>query len=158
MVLRWTDIGVGKDGKRFRVFSPKLNQHEHLREREVALFPKVLEELDKLRSILGNEGQEFIINRYSNREVINLVQPLTKIAERAGIGRIVRPFDNMRASRSTEIFNKYGAKVESAWIGHSEKIANKCYLMVTDADYDAAADPVMVVPFPGVAQERNEAS
>ena len=24
--------------------------------------------------------------------------------------------------------------------------------------YDAAADPVMVVPFPGVTQERNEAS
>ena len=161
MVLRWSDIGVGKDGKRFRVFSPKLNPHEHLREREVPLFHLLLPELDKLRSIPGNEGREYIINRYSNREMVNLVQPFTKIAERAGIGKIVRPFDNMRASRSTEVHRDYGAKAESVWIGHSEKMALECYLMVMDEDYDAAfagvrsvqsADKVEIVPFPSVTQ------
>jgi integrase len=139
MVLRWSDIGVGKDKNRFHVYSPKLNPHEHLRDREVPLFPLLLAELDTLRSIPDNEGQEYVINRYSNREVINVVHPFTKIAERAGIGRIARPFDNMRASRATEVHREYGAIAESVWLGHSKKIASECYLMVTDEDYDAAA-------------------
>ena len=161
MQLRWSDIGIGKNKERFSVFSPKLNQHEHLRKREVPLFPLLLMELDKLRSIPGNEDREYVINRYSNREVINLVQPFTKIAERAGIGRIVRPFDNMRASRSTEVHREYGAIAESKWLGHSKEVAKECYLMVTDEDYVAAfagkrtvqsVDEVAIVPFPGVTQ------
>jgi integrase len=160
MVLRWSDIGVGKGNKRFNVFSPKLNPHEHLRWREVPLFPLLLSELNQLRSIPGNEGQEFVINRFSNRENLNLVQPFTRIAERAGIGRIVRPFDNMRASRSTEVHRDYGAIAESKWLGHSKEVAKECYLMVTDDDFNAAfegksvqsTDEVATVPFPGVTQ------
>ncbi|MCL2710968.1 MAG: hypothetical protein FWE95_08810, partial [Planctomycetaceae bacterium] len=138
MVLRWSDIGIGEHGDRFRVFSPKLKRFDHLREREPALFPEVLAELDKLRTIPGNEDREYIINRYTNRENVNFGQPFDTIAKRAGLGKIVRPFDNMRASRSTEIHRRYGAKVESAWIGHSEKIAEECYLMVTEEDYAIA--------------------
>jgi len=49
----------------------------------------------------------------------------------------------MRASRATEVHNQYGAKKESLWIGHSEKIAMKFYLMVTDEDYAIAAGKQM---------------
>jgi len=139
MVLRWSNIGIGKDKNRFGVFSPKLNPHEYLRKREVLLFPLLLTELDKLRSIPGNEGEEYVINRYSDRQNIHLSQPFTKIAEKAGIGRIPRPFDNMRASRSTEVYREFGAKAESIWLGHSPEIAKECYLMIMDEDYDAAA-------------------
>ena len=83
--------------------------------------------------------QEFIINRYSNRDGgVNLVQPFNTIARRAGIGDVIRPFDNMRASRATEIERDYGAKAESVWLGHSQKVAKKFYLMVTADIYDAA--------------------
>jgi integrase len=139
MVLRWSDIGIGKDKNRFHVFSPKLNPHENLRDREVPLFPLLAEELNKLRSIPGNESQEYVINRYSDRKRLSVAHPFSKIAQRAGLGKIVRPFDNMRASRATEICNDYDAKKESIWLGHSEKIAMKCYLMVTDDDYAKAA-------------------
>ena len=144
LVLRWSDIGVGKNGDRFRVFSPKLNPHEHLREREVALFPKVLEELNRLRVIPGNENQEYIINRYSNRVKVDLVSPFGKISERAGIGKIIRPFDNMRASRATEVVREYGAQAESVWLGHSKEVAKESYLMVTDDDYTKAAGEKIV--------------
>ena len=142
MVLRWSDIGIGENRDRMRVYSPKLQRFVHLREREPALFPKVSEELDKLRAIPGNEGQEYIINRYTNRERVNFGQPFDTIAKRAGLDKIVRPFDNMRASRATEILRRHGAKVESAWIGHSEKIAEECYLMVTEEDYAIATGKV----------------
>ena len=33
----------------------------------------------------------------------------------------------------------YGTKMESVWLGHSEKTAMEHYLMVTDEDYAIAA-------------------
>ena len=44
----------------------------------------------------------------------------------------------MRASRSTEIYKNFGPKVENVWIGHSDAVARKHYLMVTDDDYAIA--------------------
>ena len=138
MVLRWQDIGIGEKKNRIHVFSPKMNPHEHLRNREVPLFPLLLTELDKLRSIPGNEEQEYVINCYSRNGRVNFGLPFNKIAKRAGIGKIVRPFDNMRASRSTEVHREFGSFAESIWLGHSQAIAKECYLMVTDEDYARA--------------------
>ena len=137
LVLRWSDIDRSKH--RFRVFNAKLKQHERLYAREVPLFPEVVEELERLRSQPGNGDQEYVVNRYPNREKSNLGTQFARIARQAGIGRIPRPFDNMRASRSTEIYAEYGAKKESLWIGHSVKVAFENYLMVTDDDYAVAA-------------------
>jgi integrase len=166
MTLRWVDIGIGEKKNRMQVFNAKLKRYKQLYKREVPLFPEVLEELDKLRLTPGNENREFVINHYSNRESVNLVQPFNTIAIRAGIGKVVRPFDNMRASRSTEVERKYGAKAESVWLGHSPKVAKECYLMITDDDYDAASgqmavqstDKADVVPFPGVTLGDKSAS
>jgi len=114
------------------VCNAKLKRFKKLYERQVPLFPEVKAELDKLR--LGNEDTEFVINRSPH----DWAGQFDQIAESAGIGKIPRPFDNMRASRATEVHNQYGAKKESLWIGHSEKIAMKFYLMVTDEDYAIA--------------------
>jgi len=137
LVLRWSDIDKSKH--RFRAFNSKLKQYDHLYKREVPLFPEVATELDALRSLPGNEGQEYVINRYTDREKSNLGTQFARIARRAGIGRIPRPFDNMRASRATEVYNEHGAKKESLWIGHSVRVAFEDYLMVTDDDYAVAA-------------------
>jgi len=137
LTLRWSDIDRNKH--RFRVFNAKLKQHERLYEREVPLFAELVEELDKLRSIPDNGDREYVINRYVNREKSNLGTQFARIAKKAGIGRIARPFDNMRASRSTEIYAEFGAKKESHWIGHSVKVAFENYLMVTDDDFAVAA-------------------
>ena len=101
-------------------------------------------ELDRLRSLPGNEEQEYVINRYANREEANLGTQFARITRKAGIDRIARPFDNMRASRSTEVYHEYGAKKESLWIGHSVKVALDSYLMVTDDDYAVAAGKKVV--------------
>jgi len=143
LVMRWADIDRSRH--RFRAFNSKLKQHEDLYERDVPLFAEVSEELDKLRQVPGNEGQEYVINRYANREKSNLGTQFARIAQKAGIGKIPRPFDNMRASRSTEVYNKYGAKKESLWIGHSVRVAFEDYLMVTDDDYAVAAGKMVIV-------------
>ncbi|MCL2347790.1 MAG: hypothetical protein FWC50_05950, partial [Planctomycetaceae bacterium] len=50
-----------------------------------------------------------------------------------------RPFDNMRASRATEVYAEYGERLETAWFGHSKKIALNNYIMVRNGDYARAA-------------------
>ena len=55
-------------------------------------------------------------------------------------GKIVRPFDNMRMSRSNEVERKFGSKKESLWIGHSEQVMTKHYLVLDDTDYAEAAE------------------
>ena len=53
--------------------------------------------------------------------------------------RLVRPFDNMRMSRSNGVERKFGSKKESLWIGHSEKVMVKHYLVLEDEDFAEAA-------------------
>ena len=57
----------------------------------------------------------------------------------AGIQQIPRPFDNMRASRSIEIYTEHGDKAEEEWIGHSSEIAKKHYRRVHEGNFSRAA-------------------
>lgn len=143
MTLRWSDIDWKKH--RFQVRNAKLKQIERLYKRQVPLFKPIAVELKKLRSLPGNEDQEHVINRFANREQFNLVQPFDQIAKNAGLGKIDRPFDNMRASRATEIYDKYGEFKETRWLGHSRRVALKSYLMMRDVDFAKAVGKKKVV-------------
>ena len=134
--LRWEDIDEANDW--FVVYSPKLKGRKRYK-REVPLFPEVATELRKLQSLPGSEDQEYVINRCANREVVNFGKPFDEITKRAGIDKIPRPFDNMRASRANEVRQRWGEKLENLWIGHSAKIANTYYYVATAEDYAIAA-------------------
>jgi len=43
------------------------------------------------------------------------------------LGTVVRPFDNMRMSRSNEVWERFGSAKENLWIGHSEAVRRKHY-------------------------------
>ena len=108
------------------------------RYRLVPLFQELHTELAKLFESESSEGTEYVINRYRESKRSNLGTQFARIVKMAGIEPIQRPFDNMRASRSTEIYNEFGAFLESKWIGHSHKIAMKCYLQVREVDFERA--------------------
>jgi hypothetical protein len=55
------------------------------------------------------------------------------------LGIIVRPFDNMRMSRSNEVLKRWGQAKESLWIGHSVKVMRDHYLTLSDEDFSDAA-------------------
>ena len=55
------------------------------------------------------------------------------------IGTIIRPFDNMRMSRSNEVDREFGSIKESLWIGHSERVKKEHYYRLEDSDFDEAA-------------------
>jgi integrase len=136
MQLRWSDINWA--GNRFLIRSPKTERHEGHEQRVVPLFLELRTELERHFSQVEKEGNEFVIEHFQKTSW-NLYCPFQTIARRAGVGTIIRPFDNMRTSRSNEVERRFGSKLESLWIGHSEKVMVKHYLVLEDEDYAKAA-------------------
>ena len=137
--LRWSDVNWEKD--RFYVRSPKTEHHAGKEGRLVPLFSELRIELEKLFESDSSDGAEFVITRYRDPERTNLGTQFGRIVQLAGIEPVPRPFDNMRASRSTEIYAEYGSFLESQWIGHSSKIAKDHYLQVREEDFERAVKP-----------------
>jgi len=137
ITLRWKDVNWKKNC--FYVRSSKTEQHEGKESRVVPIFPELKAELEALFSHPESKGQKFVINRYQNANQ-NLRTTLEKIVIRAGLPLFPRPFDNMRMTRSNEIYRKFGAFKESQWIGHSGKVRADHYLSITDDDYQEAAE------------------
>jgi len=132
VALRWEDVDWERN--RFCVRSPKTEHHEGKESRVVPLFDELKEELETLFFMPDSEGKEFVINRYRDPKQ-NLGTMFEKIVKRAGLSEIPRPFDNMRMTRSNEVYNRWGAYKESQWIGHSARVRQDHYMMITDDDY-----------------------
>lgn len=57
---------------------------------------------------------------------------------RAGLKRWKRVFQNLRASRQTELNQQHPSHVVCDWLGNTEAVANEHYLHTTDADFQRA--------------------
>ena len=67
---------------------------------------------------------------------------IEKLANRAGVALWEKPFQNMRASCSTDLADKYPSKVCAEWLGHTEQVADKHYRQVTEAHFQSATEIV----------------
>jgi len=139
--LRWTDINWAEN--RFLVRASKTERYVQHRERVVPLFPVLRTELERHFSSDEAKENEFVIEDVRTASW-NLHSPFKTIARRAGLEEIIRPFDNMRMTRSNEVERKFGSKKESLWIGHSERVMVKHYLVMDDNDYAEAAEVDLV--------------
>ena len=136
VMLRWADVDWKKNC--FHVRSPKTEHHEGKESRIVPIFPELKSELETLFSNPESKGKTHVINRYRDPKQ-NLGTTFAKIVKRAGLPKIPRPFDNMRMTRSNEIYKRFGAFKESQWFGHSGRVRQDHYLVIQDSDYDEAA-------------------
>jgi integrase len=137
--LRWSDI----DWKRGRIVvrSPKTEHHDGKESRVMPLFPELRPYLEAVRDEM-KPGKETplnapIITRYRESNV-NLRTQLLRIMTGAGVPAWPKLFQNLRASRATELERDFGGKCAAAWIGHSITVAQKHYWQVTDADFERA--------------------
>mgnify|MGYP003648807592 FL=1 len=90
------------------------------------------------------DGAEFVVGRYQDTTA-NLGTHMRRIIERAGLEAWPKLFNNMRASRATELALEYPAAQCTAWMGHSQAIAEAHYHMIRDEDFDrAASTPIPV--------------
>jgi integrase len=137
LMLRWCDINW--EDNRMVVRSPKTEHLEGRSSRTVPIFPEIkphlLECFEHARA-----GEEFVITRY-RRGNQNLRTQLGKIVRRAGITGWVKPWQNMRATRETELAAEWPVHVVCAWMGNTPRIAMKHDLNVTEGDFDRAGKP-----------------
>jgi integrase len=137
--LKWSDIDWERG--RITVRSPKTEHHEGKASRVVPLFPELRPYLEAVRDEV-NPGIEVrfsspVIRRYRNSNA-NLRTQLRRIIERAGLRPWPKLFQNLRATRETELAEQFPIHVVCEWIGNSEAVARKHYLQVTDDHFAAA--------------------
>jgi integrase len=143
--LTWEDVDWTRG--RFWVPSPKTQHHEGKEGRWVPLFPELMKYLRPAWELAEAKAKEtggvvkgpvIIINRGPGA-LPNLRTRFLKIIRRAGLTPWPKLFQNLRASRETELAGEYPLHVACAWIGNSTSIAQKHYLQVTEEDFERAA-------------------
>ncbi|MDG1896533.1 MAG: hypothetical protein P8J37_16645 [Fuerstiella sp.] len=94
----------------------------------VPLFPEVRNYLWELHEETEDGGIYVLPNI---RHTTNVLPTLQRIIKRAGLKVWPKAWQNMRASRATELENEFGTHKTTQWCGHTEKIAEAHYWMVT---------------------------
>ena len=135
--LRWGDINWERGV--IHVTCPKLAHHEHFASRLVPLFPELR---GPLLDLFGEaeSGAEHVIARHRLGSA-NLRTEFKRIIVRAGLIPWPRLFQNLRASRETELMREYDLATVCKWIGNSPAVAARHYATSMDlnADFQRAA-------------------
>jgi integrase len=139
LALKWSDVDWERN--RIRVPSPKTEHHEGKESRIIPLFPELrpylLEVFDE-----AEPGTEHVITRYRD-SACNLRTQFGRIFRKAGLEVWPKPWHNLRATRQTELAERYPIHVVCQWIGNSRAVAQEHYLQVTDAHFaHAVAEPL----------------
>lgn len=133
LLLIWPDIDW--DRERIHVTSPK-TAHHGKGSRMIPLFPELRPFLNECFE-LAEPGAQYVITRY-RRANSNLRTQLLRIIKRAGLEAWPKLFQNLRATRETELEETFPSHVVCAWIGNTEKVAAAHYLQVTEDHFEKA--------------------
>jgi hypothetical protein len=131
--------GVNWGRGRFLVHSPKTEHHEGGADRWVPIVP---ERRPYLEDAFGRAapGTVFLIKRYRHTNA-NLRTQLLRRPRRAGLELWPKLFQNLRASRETELAAAYTLHIVCAWIGNSALMVQKQDVQVTEGDFERATAP-----------------
>jgi integrase len=142
--LRWQDVDWAAG--RIIVQSPKGECHGK-GTRTIPLFPELKPILEQAWE-LADDGAMYIVDERMRKSALkvdggiwancNLRTTLEKIIERAGLKAWPRLFHNLRASRETELVERFPVQVVTSWLGNTPAVAMRHYLMTTDAHFAAA--------------------
>ncbi len=128
LALTWADVDFA--GKRFIVRATKTAHHEDGGIRVVPMFPELADLFQKVFDE-AEDGAVHVISRYRSGGV-NLRTQLLRYINRAGLKPWPKLWQNLRASRATELADKFPSHVCPAWLGHTEKVADAFYRTVSD--------------------------
>ena len=132
--LKWEDVFW--DEKKIRVLSSKTEHIPGKDHRWIPLFPQILEPLLEAFKI-AKKGEKFIFSREITGSS-NLRQGLTGIIKKAGLSPWPKLFQNLRASRETDLCQEHPLHVAAGWIGNTPKVAIGHYLQTIDSDWEKA--------------------
>lgn len=133
--LKWSDVDW--EGHRFCVRSPKTEKLVHQGIRFVPIFPELRPFLEEAFD-LAADGELYVVSRHRH-ESCNLRTQLGRIVARAGLVPWPKLWQNLRATRQTELEAEFPLHVVCRWLGNSPVVARKHYLQVTDEHFAKAA-------------------
>lgn len=134
LALKWADVDWERG--RLRITCSKTSHRAGRGERLCPLFPELRPYL--LAAFEEAEpGTEYVITKYRKANC-NLRTQLERIIRKAGLVPWPRLFQNLRATRQTELTSRFPAHVVSSWIGNTEKVALNHYLQTTDEHFAQA--------------------
>lgn len=133
VTLKWSDI----DWERGRIVVIETKRKRHIEARETPLFPELRPFLEA-RFRAKDRDPIKVIGRVLCKKT-NLRTQMERILERASIKRWPKLFQNLRATRETELVQQgHPVHVVCAWLGNTPNVAMKHYLQVTDQDFQRA--------------------
>jgi len=125
LALKWSDVHWEKNS--LTVHSPKTEHHHGGEARILPLFPELRKALQAAYDELPEGAEDWVITR-SRSAAANLRTQFLRILKRAGLKPWPRLFQNLRASRETELFQAYPLETACAWIGNTPQVAVIHYL------------------------------
>jgi integrase len=134
LALTWPDVDWAR--ARFLVHASKTEHHEHQGERWVPIFPELRPYLEAAFERADDEATHVIV---AHRKVRNWRTRFTKIIHRAGLIPWPKLFQNLRASRQTELSGVHPLHVVCDWLGNSPVVAHRHYLQTTEEDFARAS-------------------
>jgi integrase len=123
--LKWSEINWERN--RFIVHSPK-TEGKGKAQRTVPIFKELYPFLREAFES-APEGIDRVYPEFTEKK--SLGSFIEKTATRAGIVLWVKPFQNMRSIRATELIEEYPAHMVNAWLGHTEAVAMVHYRQTT---------------------------
>jgi integrase len=145
---------------RIRVASPKTEHLDGKASREIPIFPELRPYLEEVWN-QAEPGATHFVTRYRN-PTQNLRTQLLKIIKRAGLDPWPKLWQNLRATRQTELEEQFPSHVVCQWIGNSRQVAAKHYLQTTPEHYAEAVSGARTIFVAsrapqGVANEKSDA-
>ena len=137
--LKWEDIDF--DNRRLCIHAPKTAHHRNKGIRYCPIFPELFPYLENLAELAKHRGAmptDYVITKPRGSESV-LRKPFMAILKRAGIPVYPKLFQNLRASRETELMDEYPIKDVCTWLGNSPKVAMEHYAMTRQDSFDRAA-------------------
>ena len=137
LALKWADIDW--EHGRMTVHSSKTEHCEGGESRVVPIFPELRPYLMEAFE-QAEPGTEYVVTRYRETNV-NLRTQLLRIIRKAGLKQWPKLFQNLRATRQTELCQKFPEHVVCSWVGNSPSVAREHYLRTTDEHFERAIKP-----------------
>lgn len=121
--LTWQDIDW--EHNRMIVRSPKTEHHAGGKSRTVPIFAELPPYLEKA-FVAAPEGAVNLIEKH-RKSAKNWRTHARRLICRAGLSPWPKLFVNLRASRATELVERFPPHVATAWMGHTQQIAEQHY-------------------------------
>ena len=151
LALTWADVDL--PGGLMTIRATKTAHHESAGIRTCPIFPELRPYLEDAWT-LAPEGAEFVIGRYRDTGA-NLGTQFRRILRRAGVKPWPKLFHNLRATRQTELLDRFPIKAVCEWLGNSLPVALEHYAQVTTAHFAAATHEPTVSKTPAPEAKQN---